>query len=475
MDQQDDYAAYASPPPARLHDPLAVAIGNASLLGIGYVLLGRRRLAAVTALVTVILLVLLVTVAPTVWFEVVVALWWAAMIVHGWRLAGGRRGGVTVGQQRVATLAITVPVLVVFGLLRFDAATVASTVAVAKQSGNCAQALTALDGVWLGDRVADAPSTADGDQTVEACQRLQAAKSKLDAGLTGDSTALTAGYHDLGSVLANQPGHDKMVDTVLDGFLAGLPTKDPCHTAAVTDWLRARPATHNALDRSAAVVPRTAPDALVACADNLMSGNDWQTAKKRYQQLLDQYPGHALTARAQDGVTKATQAIELANVRSLLQGSTDTQPAYCKTPAQYSGAPAYNGSGLNRALIYGTDEYAKQLPDGWRATDPADAVIVVCAGDKDMGGPVQTCPYVPESGAGVPTDVTFHKIAVPVKVYELRTGKLITDRVVEIGGTSCPEHIDYSGYITDAGPPSDMYVSSSQPDVQAAFGTVINP
>jgi hypothetical protein len=477
-DYQGYYPSYQPPPPPpppKVHDPVAVAIGNASLLSVGYLMLGRVRLAVVTFVVTVGLLALLVTALPTVWFEILILLWWAAMIAHGWRLAGGQTR--VVNQQRVVALVVAIPVLVAFGLLRYDAANIDGTVTAAKQSGNCAQALTALNGVWLGDRLANAPSTADGDQTVEACQRIQLAKTKLATGLNGDNTALKAAFDGLGSVLTDLPGHEKMVDITLDGFLAGLPTKDACHTAAVTDWLRARKATHNTLDRSATVVPRTAPDALVGCADNLMSTNDWQTAKKRYQQLIDQYPDNALVARAQDGVVKATQAIELANVRSLLTGSTDTQPAYCKTPAQYSAAPPYNPGGLNPSLIYGSDEYAKQLPDGWWVTDPVNAVAVVCAGDKDMGGPVQTCPYVPETGSfsDFPTDVTFHKIAIPVKVYELRTGKLITDRTIEIGGGSCPEHISYSSYITDLGPPGDMYVTSTQPDVQAAFGTVINP
>ena len=474
MDYQTYYSSYPSPPPAKVHDPVAVAVANASLLSVGYLMLGRRRLAVVTFVVTVGLLAVLVTALPTVWFEFLVLLWWAAMIAHGWRLAGGR---VTVAQQRVVALVVTVPVLVAFGLLRFDAARIDQTVADAKQSGNCPQALTALDGVWLGDRLADAPSTAAGDRTVEACQRIQLAKSRFGTGLSGDNTALTAAFDGLGSVLTDLPGHEKMVDVALDGFLTGLPTKDPCHTAAITDWLKQRKATHNTLDRSAAVVPKVAPDALVGCGDTLMSSNDWETAKKRYQQLLDQYPGNALAAKAQDGVTKATQAIELANVRRLLQGSTDTQPEYCKTPAQYSAAPPYNDHGLNRALVYGADEYTNQLPGEWRSTDPADAVAVVCAGDKTMGTVVETCPYAPETGifSDVPTDVHFHRIAIPVKVYELRTGRLVTDRTIEIGGGSCPEHISYSSFLSDATPPGDMYVTSSPADVQSAFATVISP
>ncbi|QUQ68637.1 hypothetical protein [Kutzneria sp. CA-103260] len=479
---EQQYTAYPPPEPEptptpRSHDPVAVAVGNASLLSVGYFMLGRPRLAVVTLVITVGLLALLVTTVPTLAFEILILLWWLVLIGHGWFLAGGRTRGVVLWwPQRAVALVVTVLVLLAFGLLRFDDITIGQTVAQARQSGNCEQALTAMDGVWLGNRLADAPSTADGDLAVQACQRLDVARSKLTTGLTGDSNALKAGFDGLGAVLADLPGHEKMVDVALSGFLAGLPGKDPCHAAAVTDWLRQRKPTHNDLDRSAAVVPKVAPDALVGCGDNLMSSNDWETARKRYQQLLDQYPGNALTAKAQDGVTKATQAIELANVRRLLADTTDGQPAYCSQPAQYSAAPAY-GHGVNPSLIYGTDEYAQELPGGWQVSDPAQAVVVICAGTKDYGDPVQTCPYTAESGvfSTIPTDVTFHKIAVPVKAYELRTGKLITDKAVQIGGASCPDTIHWSSALDDSPPPKDMYVTSSPPDVVAAFGTVINP
>ncbi len=478
-DQQ--YTAYLPPepepaPPPRSHDPVAVAVGNASLLSVGYFMLGRPRLAIVALVLTAGLIALLVTTVPTLAFEILILLWWLALIGHGWFLAGGRARGVVRWPQRAVALVVTVLVLLAFGLLRLDDANLGQTVAQARQSGNCGQALTAMNGVWLGNRIADAPLTADGDLAVQACQRLDAARAKLNDGLTGASVPLKAGFDGLGSVLTDLPGHEKMVDVALDGFLAGLPGKDPCHAAAVTDWLRQRKPTHNTLDRSAAVVPKLAPDALVGCGDNLMSTKTFETARQRYQQLIDQYPNNALLARAQDGVVKATQAIELANVRHLLTDWDNGQPLYCSQPAQYSAAPAY-GHGVNPSLIYGTDEYAQQLPGGWQTDDPSKATVVICAGTKDYGDSVQTCPYTAETGAfsNIPTDVTFHKIAVPVKAFELRTGKLITDKSVQIGGTSCPQTIHWNSALDDSPPPKDMYVTSSPADVVAGFGAVINP
>jgi hypothetical protein len=380
----------------------------------------------------------------------------------------------TVRRHRLVALAVTIPVLLAVGLLRFDAARIEHTVDAARAGGDCPKAVTALDRVWFGHHIADAPMTALGDNTIQACQRLTAAKEKLTIGRTGDTAALTAGFGGLAGVLARLPGHEKMVDTVLDGFLAGLPTTDPCHTAVVTDWLRQRPATHNTLDRAGEAIARTAPDALVGCGDQLMARQSWDPARVRYQQLLDQYPGHALSARAQEGVRQATLALELANVRGLLAGPTNGQPAYCSAPAQYSGAAPY-GPGTNRTLLYGNDEFAGKLPAEWRATDAADAVLVVCAGTQEQGAAVRTCPYVSKDDPGKRANVTFRKVVIPVKAYELRTGRLVLDTKVELGGASCPPEISYLIHFGFDPSPPDQDVAPSDADVRAAFRPLITP
>ncbi|GAA4505880.1 hypothetical protein GCM10023191_062230 [Actinoallomurus oryzae] len=479
-----DHPVYAAPPPEppptpppaapapRACDPAAAALGNASLLGVGYLMLGRRRLALAAVLVTIVLVSVLVSVART-WFEVLVLLWWAAVIAHGWFLARGRGdAGNAVRRQRLIALGVTVVVLLAVGLLRFDASRIHHSVTEARESGDCARVLSAHGRVWIGVRIADAPLTGRSDEAAHACRRLRAARTQLATGLTGDTGALKAGFATLGSVL-DEPGNAKTVETVLNGFLGGLPAKDPCHTAAVTDWLRDRQPTHDALDRSAGIVGQTAPAALVGCGDSLMAARAWASARTRYQQLLDRYPGDQLTSRARDGVKKATQTIELENVRSLLDGSTDDQPAYCSKPAKYSGAASY-GKGTNRALFYGNDTYRKKLPGSWRTTDPAHAVLVICAGERHYGSTVQRCPYRSKFGTGSLTYVAFHKIAIPVKVYELRTGKRVAKRDIQISGATCPRVIHYTTYAgLDAGPPSKQYVKASESDVRAGFRSLI--
>ncbi|WP_433328929.1 tetratricopeptide repeat protein [Spirillospora sp. CA-294931] len=455
--------------------PAAVAVANASLLGVGYLMLGRHLLAVVTGLVSLVLVILLGTVAESVWFVVVVLLWWIALIAHGWVLARGAREPLRGGWD--VALGFAVPVLLFAGLLRFEAFSVKGDIDDARGGGDCAKAVKAQDGVWFGVRAVDPAQAARGDDTAEACKRLILARERLRTGLTGDAGALRSGFEGLSSVLSELPGHRKMVEVVLDGFLRGLPAKNPCETVAVTDWLRQRRASGNALDRAAGVVPRTEPPALVQCGDNLMAAKEWEQARTRYQGLLDRYPAFESAAKAKDGVWKATLEIELANVRRLLQDDTGGTPEYCSSPAKYSGAPAYK-KGTNRALFYGDDEYTKKLPGGWKTDDVTKAVLVICTEDAEMGKTVQTCPYENKSplSLGRPTYVKFRRVAIPVKAYELRTGKLVSGKRVEIEGSSCPSRLRYTrpSLGIDTGPPSEVHVKPSDGDIREGFESLVN-
>jgi hypothetical protein len=103
------------------------------------------------------------------------------------------------------------------------------------------------------------------------------------------------------------------------------------------------------------------------------------------------------------------------------------------------------------------------LPAEWVTGDVTKATRVLCVGAREFGTSVETCPYL---GSG---NVTFHRIALPVRVYELRTGRLVTDTRVEISGTSCPYFIYIYGHDTK------MYVTPSDSQIQAAFGPLISP
>ncbi|RBQ15815.1 hypothetical protein DP939_32880 [Spongiactinospora rosea] len=501
----------------RARDPYAVALANASLLGAGYVMLGRRRLALITGAVTVALILSLALVARSAWFQGVVLLWWAALTVHGWWLARehGRSDGA--GRQRLIALGLLVPVLLAVGWLRLDAARIEQDAAAAHRAGRCSQAVPILRRLWFGHRVADAPLSARTDDNVAACQLMikaerQAAGDRLAAtetlrayaahpgalwpgvnvrradlflaqaaqelgtALTGDTAALETGFGRLSRVLAEFTGQEAKVQAVLDGFLGGLPLKDACATRTITDWLGEQAAGGGALDHVGDAVARVAPAAIVGCGDDLADDKDWKDARAQYRQLLDQYPGHPIAGRARQGEERATLEIELAEFRRLVKRpASGGKPAYCEDPAPYHGADPYRGSGPHRAMVFGNDGHRRKLPSSWLAKDPADAVLVICVGKSTFGSTVRSCYYEPIHRSGPLESVAFRKRKVSVRVYEVRTGKLVSKRSIQIGGASCPARIHYTFYGIDPGAPPEKYVKSSTADVRAAYASLIRP
>ncbi|MDO0937207.1 hypothetical protein QQY66_37855 [Streptomyces sp. DG2A-72] len=149
------------PAEGRAYDPLAVALGNASLLGVGCLLMRRWKLAVAAAAGTVILVSRLVSTEEAS-YEITVLVWWAAVIIHGWYLAGRGADRVAVPRQRLVTL----PVLLTARLARFDASQIGQSVTDARERGDRAGVLSAQDEVWFGHRIADAPLAARGDEAV---------------------------------------------------------------------------------------------------------------------------------------------------------------------------------------------------------------------------------------------------------------------------------------------------------------------
>ncbi|MFF0725711.1 tol-pal system YbgF family protein [Streptomyces sp. NPDC004134] len=560
-----------APVPVRARDPYAVGLANASLLGIGYGMLRKPRIAVGTAGVSVMLVILLATAGRNAWFQAVVLAWWIGVTVHGWYLAGGRlprRGAAAPGalpqateaqpteparpavaahgaepgpgpadappppaappvlpanvrRDRLIALLVAAPVLLACTALRLDASRIEGNAADAHRAGECDQAVSDLDGLWFGHRLADAPLTARAEDSTEACELLLKAESesdrhrlratrtlqeyakhpaalwkgaddrradlilaeagyKLEAGLTGDANALSAGFGHLGTVLdeftGKNGGKDRSgdVDEALDEFLGALPTDDACQTGKVADWLAQRESGDDALDRAADVVPEVAPAALVGCGDALMADGTWEEARTQYRQLLDEYPGHELAGASEDGIERADLAIQLDQVRGLLSGAGGGKPEYCDNPAPYRGAKPYRGGGPHRAMLYGQNKHRSKLPSSWKAQDAKDAVVVICAGETDYGATVATCPYEYGPGNSKIQNVSFKNRSIPVRVYELRTGKLVEKTSVEIGGSSCPALLPYTYYDIDTGPPSEVYVTSSKSDVRAGYESLIH-
>ncbi|MFI8306092.1 hypothetical protein ACIF80_22130 [Streptomyces sp. NPDC085927] len=446
--------------PAR-HDPLAVALGNASLLGAGYLLMRRHGLFWTAAVVTSALVWTVVATAET-WSEVLLLLWWATIVAHGWLLARRRRGSPRTAQRLVA-LGLSVAVLLGVGLLRFDAHGIEDDIARARANGDCGAVTEAQERVWAGHRVAAAPVAARGDTAVDTCERLETAEARLAAGLEGDQDDLASGFRLLASVLEEDSRNDATVGASLDRFLDGLPTDDACETVRITDWLGDRESEpgRQVLDRSSETADRLAPAALMGCGDALMSTRQWSQAESRYRRLLDEYPGDSHEGRARKAIRKAVLALQLDEVQELVR-----ENRYCEEPAKYEGAPARRADS-GRALFLGDSEHWGKLPGAWRTTDAAKAALVVCVGRQDFGSAVRTCPYRSETSGQI-TDVTFRRVSLPVKVYALRTGKRVADRTVQISGSTCPSLFFTYGVI-----PSNKYVTPSKSDIRDAFSPVL--
>ncbi|MEU5696488.1 hypothetical protein [Actinosynnema sp. NPDC020468] len=476
VDSDDEEWVDEEPAELREVDPPAAAIGNASLLGVGYLMLGDRRAAIVVGWITAVLLLVLTVIFRSVWVEIVVVLWWAAVAVHGWRLAGGRAAtpGPRARRQRLIALAAAVPVVLFVGLLRFDAAGVERDVDDARAAGDCTAAVSAVDRLWFGHRLANAPLTARGQATVEACDAIAGAERELQSSVAGGVPLLQSGFKSLTGALADHPGYERVVDHVVDRFVAKLPLTNPCDTRALTTWLRTREAQGNPLDRAAEVVPGVEPTAMLQCGDALMARESFTEARQRYQELLDVYPKHELAPKAAEGVQKAVWAIELANVRSLL-GSPSGTSRYCATPAPYSAAAPYGAQNPNRAWISGTNKHTDRLPGDWKVDDVAKATVVLCAEAPRDGSVKETCNYLFNGVFSGSKDVSFHRVAIPVRLYELKTGRLITTTTVEIDGESCPAVVKYTTRsVLDTGPASDMTVTPSDADITTAFNSLIN-
>lgn len=508
-----DLSGITQPAPA---DPVAVIMGNASLLGIGYLLVGRRVLGFFCALISVGLFAVIGGVEHAGWVQWLLLAWWAGTIGHGWRVAR-RRPTTTLLGQRVGAGVLAVVVLGTFVIVRVDLDGRADDAFAAHERGECGHTLSVVDDVGFWQRVGDGPVADRLFDAAQACRLVQRARTQartdrllaaetmanyerlpgarwtgarryhgdllldqasadLRAGLAeGDQPAVEKGFDLLATLRAEFPNRQEDTDEVREAFLAGLPTDDACRTVDVTDWITEQDAETDDLDRARTVAATVAPAALLTCADTRLAANDPTGARAGYQQVLDTYPNDPGVARAKRGVTLATWAIQLNEVRALVKTTySDELPEYCTNPKPYGAARPYTGHGTFPVMVFGQDTQRNVLPKNWRATDPKHATLIVCAGEVEYGDVVRTCIYYKNSGLGAGVRVPFHKQKVPVQVYELRTGRKIANFGLQIDGAACrPEFIDYTAPIGLDPGPGPQYVEASPENIRAAYRTMI--
>lgn len=468
---------YPGPPPKvgpnQVHDPLAVALGNASLLGLGYFLVRRWGFAVLGLIGTAVLVLLLCTQRKS-GYEFALIGWGLLQIVHGWFLAQRQPLRAASLTKRLVALGVTVLVFAGVAFERHDAGRIDQQAMAARDAGDCGGVRAAQAKYNVGHRIGDAPRTTRVETDVNACDQIDAAAGKLrTARPAADVAGLQAGFNQLAAVLA-QPHQERTVQAALDEFLKGLPLKNPCQTLTVTGWLRARTKAGNLLDQAAAIVPRIEPNALLGCADSQAAAKDWPTARSTYQLLVSRYPHAKQTDRARAGIKKADYEIlqakiraELARVRGLVSSGN-----YCSTPARFSPAPRIR-SGVNRAVFSGAGTYTSKLPSQWKGSTADNSALVICAGEEKQGPAVRTCQYTGIVGYTGSASVTFHKIAVPVQVYELRTGRLIRKSTLQIGGSVCPSTISFTTYNGIGYPDTDQDVRPTTATIQAAFRALV--
>ncbi|THV42751.1 hypothetical protein [Glycomyces buryatensis] len=491
--------------------PAAAALGNASLLGIGYLILGRRLTAAVAAAASVALVIVLAAVDPPAWpWRAALLLWWITTMVHAWLLARGRVGrpgpaGPPAPRRRVLAATIGAFVIALAVLTGVDARWIGARADAAHEAGECAAAAEAGERFWTAHKVVDGSIAAHLDEGSEACAVLlraldtaasdplaasehlaayiadpaarwdgaadlrselmvEAAAERFEAAPEEGHPAVEAAFELLAEVVASAPDRAEQARALVDDFLTTYPeTADSCRVKDATDWLGESPPAAADFEAAAAVAADLAPDAILGCADSLMSESRWGQAGEAYAQLVAEYPDHESADRARDGA-------ELAEVRSRLGGWPATDmlydvPAYCDDPVPYSGAPDYSGSGPHRMAVFGMAE-AIDLPASWQAEDITEAALVVCVGDiadTAEGSVVDTCRY--EGGH----EVDVHARQFPMTAFALRTGEVVYSGDFEIGG-DCPPEI----FLDEDGTKEHNRVAIDDEDVREAFEELAN-
>lgn len=468
---------YAGPAPKvpdrRPRDPVAVAIGNLSLLGLGYFLI-RRVFLGVVGLIGTTVLVLLLCSERKSGYELGLVGWALLQALHGWWLAKRHPFRATSVPKRLVAAVVTLVVIAGVAFERYDVRRIDKEAITARQAGSCAGVRAAEAKYNLGHRIGDAPRSGRVRTDVVACDRIDEAADKIrTARPLADTAGLQAGFARLSAVLV-EPDQVPTVRAVLDEFIHGLPLKDSCRTLVIIDWLRTQKPAGNILDEARQLVPKLEPNALLACGDAEAAKASWTQARATYVRLIDRYPKAKQAVRARAGVQKADQAILQAKIKAELDRVRElvTSGEYCARPAKFSPAPRLR-SGVNRAVFGGTDTYTDKLPSQWKGTTADNSAMVICSSEETQGSAVRTCPYTAIIGSGGTHYVTFHKIAVPVKVYELRTGRLIKKTTIQISGSVCPSTISYTTYNGVGAPDPDEYVEETAATIQAAYRPLV--
>ncbi|MFD6141332.1 hypothetical protein [Promicromonospora sp. NPDC060271] len=468
-------------PPDRTHPPsggdrLAVVVGNATLLGIGYLFLRRWVLAACAVAGTGVAVVGIALTPGEPWWLVVLGLWWVAMVVHAWILADAAAGppaGPVPWQpvapagpvlwQRIAAASVVVILLSTVLVLRADAQGLVRDAGRSHAAGDCTTASATLDRLHPGHTVVAETAVLDGRAALEACGVLldalgqrdpAAAAERLQVYLDHPAAAwegagperaerllaagnLKSGFGQLRTTLSDVPGQSAAVRQVVETFLAELgDRKSPCEALRTDEWVHDRTGDPPELAEPIAADADQVPERVLACAREQAQADRLTEASATYEQFLDRFGDHKMVRTARSEQYDVDTAVQRVDALAALNGNT-----YCKDPVPYRGAPAYAGSDPHKAWWFGIPEH-RTLPSGWEARDIDEAELVVCLHDVGRGRYLETCRYTADDTV---LTARFHAWKFRIAAYSLRTGKAVERYTQEIGDP-CPMY-----YFFDAG------------------------
>ncbi|GAB3655532.1 hypothetical protein [Glycomyces tarimensis] len=473
-------------------DRVSVVLGNASLLGIGYMLMRRRRLAMVTLVASITLAALAVLYPHVPVWRLLLIAWWLGTVVHAWRLAhdhgrelpADRAGRRTVWRDRAIAGACLL--LVGFGWFRLDTWAIVRDAEAAHTGGDCERAVGSLRWLSLGNQLAYSSASARGEDQRQACELLFEAQGEpsmraaetlaeyidhpgalwdgagpmraellFDRAIADEGTSLhhvEDAFAQLSATLESAPGEAGRVREVVGSFLADLEAVESCKAQTIDEWLLAQEWEAAALAESVAPEAERLPERMFACVEATLM---WDESAAAYQEFLERYPDHAL---ADDAATAML-----------------TKEMYCDYPAAYGGAEAYDGS--SPMWMFGLDPEEYGFPDSWYTETLSETTLVVCVEGPERGSYQETCYYEPGADQLLSpfgpnqAEVDFYASRFTVKAYELRTGEVVEEYSEEIGDP-CPDELEYEYYLIDS-VPSEYDSDYSNADVRAMFERLV--
>lgn len=496
-------APQPEPPAEHAPDRFSVILGNATLLGIGYMLMRRPRLAIVSLIGSISLLSLIALYPHVVVWRLLLPVWWVALVLHAWQSAPNARPVFfsersPVWLQRV--LAAACLMLVSLAWLRIDTWTIVRDAETPHADGDCERAVSSLRWLSTAHGTAYGSLVSRGESEREACELLLTAldESEGPASATGlgayldhpgalwegagprraellldealgeirwggvkvledDSPAwgtVEEAFAQLSTTLQDKPGQSEPVSAVVESFLADLAKAPPCKAKEIDTWLLAQTWEEPELAASIAPEADQLPARMFHCADDL-SAADTDAA---YQEFLTAYPEHELAVRAAEALL--------------------SDGGYCDHPAAYPGASAYEGGGPHAMWMLGMDPEEYGFPDSWLADTVDRAALVVCVEGPERGSFQQTCYYEPGENQQLTSlegfaEVDFYASEFTVKAYELRSGELVGDYSAEIGDP-CPGELSYTNRHGFDIVPSKYNSDYSDADVRSIFAPLVD-